>query len=736
MAYDRFLIGGPYQDGSMQTDLRPYAIADEAFESLRNAYPFRGRIRKRFGARVMNTTVPQSEQQLHTRLRINIGATPGPLDVPDAAGIITQIQIGQLFSVGNTLLTVFQLGAGVATLSSDGIVTATIDSTTTPNTITIAGAPGGTAVYYYPSNPVMGLITYEVAPINEEPVFAFDTQFSYQFVGGGWERLGTAQWTGDNSQFFWGTTYRGASSSENLLFVTNYNAPDQLWYWQGAPTNAWIQFNPAIQAAPLTVITLESARIILPFKDRLVCLNVVENIAGIGLTTFRNRCRFSQNGSPIENVAFRQDIAGRGGFIDAPTSEAIVSAQFIKDRLIVFFERSTWELAYTGNQVLPFTWQKINTELGSESTFSSIPFDKAILSVGNVGIHACNGSNVERIDQKIPDLVFNIHNDNQGVFRVHGVRDYYNELAYWTFPSDDNNDVFPTQVLVYNYRTGSWAINDDSITTFGYFQKQDDITWQNASWTWEESVDTWGGGPLQGKFRDIIAGNQQGFVFILDSNKANNSISLQITSMVVVANVVTLTVINHNLHVGDFIRINYATGIIAFNGTIRQVQVVTDANTFSIFLDIGETAPGIYSGAGTLERISRINILSKQYNFYQKQGKNIFLAKVDFLVDKTSYGSIAVDYYPSSSPISLVNDGLVSGSLWGNNVLETSPYLLVNLEIWQDRLWHPVYFQGEGEVVQLRLYFTDDQMRVPQIVDSDFQLHCMIAYTQGVSRLQ
>jgi len=133
----------------------------------------------------------------------------------------------------------------------------------------------------------------------------------------------------------------------------------------------------------------------------------------------------------------------------APTEEAIVSAEFIKDRLIVFFERSTWELAYTGNQVLPFVWQKINTELGSEATFSVVPFDKVVLAIGNTGVHACNGSNVERIDTKIPDTVFEIFNKENGVSRVAGVRDYFNEMVYWSFPLDNTsiNQEIPADYL-------------------------------------------------------------------------------------------------------------------------------------------------------------------------------------------------------------------------------------------------------------------------------------------------
>src|SRR5207247_7694475 len=107
-------------------------------------------------------------------------------------------------------------------------------------------------------------------------------------------------------------------------------------------------------------------------------------------------------------------VFGKGDSIDAPTSEAIVTALILKDRLIVYFERSTWELVYTGNQVIPFDWQTINIELGAESTQSVVPFDSVILGVGDVGIHSCNGGNVARIDDKIPDEILQVNNSHSG----------------------------------------------------------------------------------------------------------------------------------------------------------------------------------------------------------------------------------------------------------------------------------------------------------------------------------
>lgn len=710
MKADRFLIA-PLNSG-LQNDVRPWLIPDDAFERLRNAYVFRGRVRKRFGSYFLNRLVAPEDAPLYSRLRVNIGSTDGSgnasLSVPG-----TIYGVGQQFLVGNTLFTSSQTGVPAPLLSTTA-ATGTYDTTT--GALVISGAEANQDIYFYPAQPVMGFATYEQGAINDEITFAFDTQFAYQFVNNGWERVGSATWTGGNADFFWTTNYRGANASDYILFATNYIPADQIKYYDGT---VWTTISPVFNAA---ADTIQTARIIVPFKDRLVLLNVIENTG-----TYTSRCRYSQNGSPTAVDAFREDIPGKGGYIDAPTREAITSAEFLRDRLIVFFEQSTWELVYTGNEILPFRWQKINTELGAESTFSVVPFDKVAIAVGNVGVHACNGANVERIDQKIPDEVFKIHNENDGVFRVHGVRDYYSEMVYWTFPSAEDGPVYPTRVLVYNYKNGSWAINDDTITTFGYFQQTNSLTWAGAPFPWDETAETWGGGPLDAKFRDVLAGNQQGYTFIIDADTTRNAPALCIADMV--GGTATLTVIDHNLSIGEYVAVEYCTGITSLNDGIYQVTGILDANTITLDAFIA----GTYTGGGMLTRVSQLDILTKQYNFYVQQGRDVSVSKIDFYVDRTSSGQCAVDYFSSSSLVSLVSEGVVTGTLLGSSVLETSPYAGVPFENTMGRLWHSVYPQAEGQVLQFRLYFNDSQMRDDSIVWSDFQMHAFCVYAYPTS---
>ena len=421
--------------------------------------------------------------------------------------------------------------------------------------------------------------------------------------------------------------------------------------------------------------------------------------------------------------------------------EDIITVEFLKDRLIVYFERSTWELAYTGNQAYPFTWQKINTELGAESTFSIVPFDKIALGVGNVGIHACNGSNVERIDVNIPDTVFAIHNDNSGVERVCGIRDYFVEMVYWTFPSPDRSADFPypNRVLVYNYKTGSWSFNDDSFTIFGYFWPQTGITWNSVTVTWDDDV-SWNEGAAQSLFRQVIAGNQEGYVLIIDTDEPTNALALQITNIINNAGNVQLQVIDHNFEEEDFIYIDGITGLTGSFTGIYQVINIVDKDNFTIIAPaiLARLIAGdIYTGGGQIARVSRIDIRTKQFNFYVKDGRNAYIQKAEFQVDRTDNGRITVDFFVSSGTDSQVQAGTLSGSIMGTNVLETSPYALYPFEQQQDRLWHTIYFQGDGEFVQFRLYLNDTQMIDLNIMRSQFQLHSMIFYAMPTSyRLQ
>lgn len=732
---ERFFIG-PYKSGLIR-DRKPFLVPDEAFVSLRNMYVWRDRVKKRFGSRLMNTGQDPSVQQLYSRFRVDIGTTDGAGNFAGSSPAEVTPAVGQIFSIGNTIFTVPALGNPVNLLIAGTATTATYNTTT--RAVAITGSTPATAVYYYPALPVMGLLNREAANINDEEIVGFDTRYAYSYNSGTqWERFPGVAWTGNDLNFLWAANYRGATDNVLLMFVGNNNSADPLYYYDGS---TFTSFSPVYNT--LTNDKVLNARIGIPFQSRLVLLNTWEQVGGVA-TNFANRARFCQNGSPLQSDAWNQppQVFGKGDFIDAPTSEAIISAYILKDRLIVRFERSTWELAYTGNQVVPFVWQTINVEFGAESTNSDIPFDKVILSVGDIAITSCNGANVERIDLNIPDEVFRIQNDNGGTQRVYGVRDYNIEMAYWAYPSSEGvaTSTYPSKVFTYNYRNGAWAINDDSITCFGQYQINTSLTWNSTYYTWDELDQSWSDGVDIRHARNVIAGNQEGFTFIIDHNLTTNAYAISITEITESGLVATVTAINHNLNSGDYILIDFMQStndpngtITAVNGKIYEILAET-ADTFHILIDIAFTPGALYAGAGVFRRISVPLLVTKQYNFYLDKGSSFTVNKIDMLVDKTPLGKVAVQLFAGTGD--LVTD---------TKILSTAPYssTFYPMEQYQESLWHTIYPNSFGSFLQFAITLTDNSditqslIRNVDVADSDFVLNAMMIYaSMTASRLQ
>jgi len=621
---------GPYQTGA-QRNLEPLWLPNEAFVTLEDVYVWRGRVKKKSGYSFLG--------RLHLTPKL-------PEALPNVnTGVSTYTANTASFPISpGTLTLTITLPAGPYTFTDNG--NGTLTATVVPagmtlgygiieyetGTITlffdpVLPAAGPFAVNitdyrYLPRLSVMGLDTYEQTTINRENLIAFDEDYSYLYnAGTGFfddltDAVPAVQiWSGTNSNFFWTCNYYQDNVNNYLFWATNNVANSVV----GAQTRDGIQiFNgtfwyaqtPQIDAA---ANELRGCLILLPYKNRMLAFNTLEGAAAPAATTRHpNRVRWSQNGVPYtttlggaDATAWLQDTIGKGGFIDAPTREAIVSVSYIKDILIVFFERSTWQLRYTGNELLPFVWEQINAEFGSEGTFSSVQFDKGVLTVGDKGIYAANSNNVDRIDSKVPDLVFNIHNDNDGPIRVHGIRDYYNKLVYWCYPSDAVNGIFPEKVMCLNYDEGSFSVFNDTFTCFGYWQDVSDYTWATLPYdTWSSWTPTWGTPIGQSYFPSIVAGNQKGWVLKLNQG-IENSPYADLNTTQPLPDTITNTappivqITNHNLNTGQFIKMYYTRG---FEEVVTNEAIgiaVAGSTSFSgVLANIGVFPASAPTGAG------------------------------------------------------------------------------------------------------------------------------------------
>lgn len=649
---------------------------------------------------------------------------------------------------------------GDGTLATDPI-SATVGSIDyVSGNVTITNGTAGVATIisfnYFPGLPVMGLRGRELTAINNEMMVAFDTVYAYKFTssGGAEEFLPGTIWTGSDSDFFWSTNYWIGDGNLKIFWVNNF--VDPIRYTNGQEGTNWVDFTPQINAAADTLL---NALCILPFRGRLVVFNTLETDG-----SHPQRIRWAAIGNPftiaspivttVNAEAWRDDIRGKGGFLDIPTSEDIVTVGFVRDNLVIYCERSTWQLRYTGRSIAPFQIEKVNTELGVESTFSGIQFDTSLVGIGDKGIVECDSYKSDRIDIKIVDLVItDINNNNNGTKRVHGIRDFQQRLAFWIYPFTASNGVYPNRRLVYNYENDSWAIFTDSLTALGTYQKLTNRKWSDQpTIKWREANFPWVNRPSL--FPSVMGGNQQGFVLFLDQQTTNQQ-SLFIKG--ITGNTTTPTSINspsHNLQTGQIIKIidipDTSPFAATLNNQIFQItkESIDGENNFYIQkydpntgeYDLGQfDPPGDYVGGGLICVRDNFRIQSKKFN-YMDQGKQFQLGYIDVLFDTAPKDSDEIpDSFISLKIFNDYNDDTASNiqpenlteDTFFNSVVPTNSTDGVN---GGNKNWKRVFCPTNSNFVTIEWTFNNEQMQ-NQCQESDVQIDAQVIWSRVGGRL-
>jgi hypothetical protein len=772
-----------------------FLLPNDAYPILQNSYVWRERILRKKG------------YQLLGRLQRNLAglAEPNPNGTATysqdlLASIRTtqpnaQIQAGTMtfvldFGGGNTTIYT-ENGAGVVTVVSGPftISSGSINYTTGLLTLNFTSIPGVgitalTNLSYYSTLPVMGIRIRELPNSANDQTIFFDQIYAYiynsstsQFE----EWIPGTTWNASNEpvsgvSFFWTTNYWSSGAStpfgtpgNKLFWVTNNSGalatPDPIRVTDGT---TWVDFTPPTYGQIDANNYLVQCLALLPFRGRLLAFNTYEGKTLVGAINYYNRIRWSTIGNPFipfsagppATGSWRDDIRGQGGFLDIPTSEDIISVGFVRDNLIIYCERSTWQLRYTGRSIAPFQIEKVNSELGAQSAFSTIQFDTSLVGIGDKGIVECDSYKSEKIDIKIPDLVWKFWNLNKSTFRIQSIRDFRNRLAFWTISIsaeydgevDSTNRIFPNQRLLYNYENDSWALFNDSLTALGNFQPQTNRTWLNTTSTWLQSNFSWIDQPPE--TAQILGGNQQGFIEYLDKNTTND-VGLFISN-ITAGTPIVITSPNHNMktdYVIGISRIPETTPFSSLNGGIYSI-VVTDANNFELWIynpvddefSIATSDNNVnpYIGSGVINIRENFSIQSKKFNFLD-EGQSIQIGYIDVLMNSTGIdnpGAISINMYldyndieaSNTLPMNEINDGspVNNPDTFFNSIIPTTPSSLNT--IGGTKFWQRVYCATRANFLTIEYTFSNSQMAgIEQ--GSDVQIDAQVIWLRKGGRL-
>ena len=300
------------------------------------------------------------------------------------------------------------------------------------------------------SNPIMGIYIFYTT--DSSFLIAMDTTDLYKYDGTSFSSIYSG-FTGSDKDYFWTELW------QDKMVITNNH--DLVKKFDGTNVTN-LSSDSGLFTGGNNYVT--KALILKQFKGRMIAFNTYETSDGLRA----QRARWSAVGS----IDDWQEADG-GGYVDADTAEWITGVVFLKNRLIVWFEQSVWELEYTGNEMQPFVWNRIDSSAGCYAPFSVMDFSDSVMAVGGTDLNVCNGYSTDTALKKIPDFVLKINPDNIG--SVYSVALDEMRQIWWAYPEDTSTT--NNKVLVYNYREDNFSVFDIPACTFGFWNNDTTPTW-------------------------------------------------------------------------------------------------------------------------------------------------------------------------------------------------------------------------------------------------------------------
>lgn len=371
-------------------------------------------------------------------------------------------------------------------------------------------------------NPIMGIMRYINESTGAQSLVVATTVNLYLY-NPGTGNYGTVTspptFTGNITHFFNWTNWQASAGATSYLWMTNNNDPVTNF-------NGTTAAQPTLYTNSANTDQITTCLDVQVYKQRLLFIRPTLMVEGV-----QNQSIYWSALSNPTNVV--TDVAGNGGFLAAPTGDIIQSVEFVRDVLVVFFTNSTWIFRYTGNDSNPFRWDKVNNSKATNAPYASVAYDERCTSIGNTGLIACDGVNVQRYD--VPIIDYYETNFSEQYYGQSFSQRYDNLNQAWTlYVSNDPAHDFPLvggvapgsdSALVYNFVENTWATYTWSIplTCLGLYYAQSGATWESLSNSpeneWQNTDQSWNSYGGQKAAPILLAGDTSGHVYYMDNSE-------------------------------------------------------------------------------------------------------------------------------------------------------------------------------------------------------------------------
>lgn len=509
----------------INTYLQPWIRPEDAFDPLVNAYVNRGTINKRAGFSVFGNQLADEQPVMGIMRYLNEQNGDTTLVVASTENFYEYNEglneFDGLTAVDGVTSTFF-IGTATGTVATDlrwsNVLPASVVITDGTDTLTFDAAgvqtSGASGIFDTGSTltVVSGVATGDVSIVFSGSTPDVTLSVTLTLVTP--TDISDGPLTGNITNFFNWTNWQASEQVSSYLYMTNNIDP--LTLFDGTNLSRPILYTDSAHDQFIT--TAQDVKV---YKQRLLLIRPTYSVDGVQNQTIAWSAIFNPTN-------FEQDISGNGGFLAAPTGDTIVSAEFIRDVLVVFFSASTWIFRFTGNAFEPFRWDQVNNSKNTNAPYGSVSYDQRTTSIGNTGLIACDGVNVQRYD--IPIIDYYQTNFSENYYEQSFSQRYDNLNQTWTFYVS-NSTPYPLvggvapgsdSAVVYNFIEDTWSTYKWPVpmTCLGLFNKTGTETWADLMQAWEDTDATWDSYAAQKDAIIMLGGDTTGNVYLMDDTNA------------------------------------------------------------------------------------------------------------------------------------------------------------------------------------------------------------------------